>query len=416
MHSAGTANRLNISNVGPRFGSTKLTTSVIRGALTLAVLSALVLMAAHPAEASSETVLYNFLGGSDGAAPQSRLLADGAGNFYGTTYIGGAFNVGTVFELSPNGVGGWNEAVLYSFTGGADGGNPYCYLIFDGAGNLYGTASGGGANSFGVVFELSPAGASWTETVLYSFGGYSGDGTNPRNGLIMDSNDNLFGTTYFGGNLGDGTVFELSPSGGGWTEQTIYSGNTYAGVTMDAAGNIFGAEALNVFELTPNGSGGWNSTIIHNFAGGKKDGTFAYATPVVDKAGNIYGTTLIGGTKNAGVVYRLSPGKKGYKQKLLYSFKGGKDGANPYADIMFDAAGNIYSTTGAGSKSGAGTVFELVAPVGTGSYKEKVLWSFTGLDGGAPLGSVILDSAGNLYGTTSSGGSSSVGVVFEVKP
>jgi len=423
-----TKGRLNISDLGPRFGSTKPATAAMRGALTLIVLSALILMAARPAQAQTETVLYNFTRGSDGGNPQSSLTSDGAGNFYGTTYYGGLacgespYGCGTVFELSPNGSGGWNETVLYAFCSApncADGANPeFSSLIFDSLGNLYGTALLGGANGYGVVFELSPAGANWTESVLYSFAN-DGDGAYPAAGLIMDKAGNLYGTTEDGPHGTGNTVFEVSPSGGGWTEQTIYSGGfgSYAGLAMDAAGNLFGVTYSTVFELSPNGGGGWNPAVIHTFTGSPKDGTYAYGTLVLDKSGNLYGTTYFGGAKNYGTVYELSPRKKGkWTEKILHSFKSGKDGANPFAGIVFDSAGNIYGTTQGGGKFSAGTVFELVAPVGKGSYKEKVLWSFNGTDGNFPDGSPILDSAGNLYGTTDIGGSNGDGVVFEVTP
>jgi len=421
MHSPGTKNRtesgLNISGAGPRFGSTKLAAAAIRGALTLAVLSALLLIATRPAQAQTETVLYNFAGNPDGAYPFSHLTSDGAGNFYGTTQYGGTgqagggLGYGTVFELSPNGNGGWNETVLYSFTGKADGGYPaYSPVIFDRVGNLYGTTSQGGGDGYGAVFELSPVGGSWAESVLYSFDYYTDD---PATGVIMDVAGNLYGTNAAG-------VFELSPSGGGWTMQMIYNVATFtAGLTMDAAGNIYGTTLLTVFELSPNGNGGWNPTVIHTFTGAPKDGAWAEGTPVLDKAGNLYGTTYYGGAKNLGTVYKLSPGKKGkWTEKILHSFKGGtKDGSGPAAaGIVFDTAGNIYGTTALAGKSGDGTVFELVAPVGKGSYKEKVLWSFNKTDGYQPADSLILDSAGNLYGTTYEGGSNGVGVVFEVTP
>jgi uncharacterized repeat protein (TIGR03803 family) len=441
MHSAETnskeKDRLDISDAGPRFGSMELAAGAThirafcegvgicatRGALTLAVLSALLLIVARPAQAQTETVLYNFTGGSDGSTPQSRLTFDGAGNLYGTTNSGG-LGYGTVFELSPNGSGGWNETVLYSFTGGADGANPYFSpVIFDSLGNLYGTTYAGGANGLGVVFELSPVGTSWTETVLHSFAGYP-DCAGPVSGVIMDPAGNLYGTAPY-----SFAVFELSPSDGGWTEIVgdTYAVQSYAGLTMNASGNMyavgfFAAPPAAVSELTPNGINGlWYETYLHIFPNFPKDGSNPEGTPALDQAGKVYGTTTAGGAKGFGTVYKLSPGKwkdryPGWTEKILYSFKSGKDGNGPWAGIVFDAAGNIYGTTTGGGKSGNGTVFELVAPVGAGSYKEKVLWSFNGTNGENPYGSLILDKAGNLYGTTPLGGPSGYGVVFEVNP
>ena len=399
--------------------------------------------AARPAHAQTETVLYNFCSQyncSDGEAPGGNLTSNG-GNFYGTTGFGGLYGDGTVFELSPNGNGGWNETVLYNLCSNQpfcfDGRYPtYSSVIFDSQGNLYGTTVWGGADNYGEVFELSPAGASWTEAVLFSFA--NSDGAHPISGLIMDPAGNLYGTTLFGGANGYGTVFELSPSGGGWTEQVIYDAGGDSGLTMDTAGNIYGTTTLAVFELSPNGNGGWNPTVIHTFPSGAKDGSVPWGTPVLDKAGNLYGTTYEGGAHNDGTVYKLTPVTKGknkgtWKERILYSFKGGtndgcnpeeagivfdtagkggtKDGCNPQgAGIVFDTAGDIYGTTYNGGTYGLGTVYELVAD--DGKYKEKVLWSFNSTDGANPSDSLILDSAGNLYGTAESGG----GVVFEVTP
>jgi uncharacterized repeat protein (TIGR03803 family) len=405
---------LNICEVGPRLDPMRL------GTLTLALLSALVLVAARPAQAQTETVLYNFTGGSVGANPQSRLTSDGAGNFYGTAYEGGV-GAGTVFELSPNSSGGWNETVLHSFSGGLnigpDGAGPSGPVIFDSVGNLYGTTRFGGTDyfycSYGTVFELNPVGASWTETIPFSESCTQPDGIAPMNGLIIDRAGNLYGTTLENGQI-SGTVFELSPSGGGWTQRVIYKAPTSSGLTMDAAGNIYGATSSTVFELSPNGNGGWNPTIIHTFAGYPYDGTIAEGTPVHDQFGNLYGTTYEGGVYNHGTVYVLSPGQNGeWTEKILYSFPGGKNGANPTAGIVFDAAGNIYGTTSLGGSNGHGTVFELVA-LGSSHYQQTVLWTFNGTDGEDPLGSLILDKASNLYGTTNSGGTSNAGVVFEV--
>ncbi len=430
MYSAGTRGRTtgpwNISDAGPRFGSTKLATTIIRAALILAALSALLLIAASPAQARTEIVLYNFPGGSDGGNPQSSLISDSAGNFYGTTIFGGLpcnqfGTCGTVFELSPNGSGGWNETVLYAFTGGADGATPYSPLLLDRLGNLYGTASNGGANGYGgVVFKLSPAGASWTETVLYSFCSQKNctDGAYPLTALIMDAAGNLYGTTSWYG----GSTFELSQSGGTWREQVIAPwGSTNAGLTMDAKGNIFGGTSSIVFELSPNGTG-WNSTVIHGFAcrnGKCPRGSAIQGTPVLDQAGNIYGTTSTGGANNYGVVYKLSPGTEGkWREQILHSFKGGpKDGYDPWAGVVFDAFGNLYGTTCLGGEWGQGMIFELEAPIGSNKYyKERVLWSFTGTDGDVPFGNLLMDSAGFLYGTTSFGGAGGDGVVFELTP
>ena len=417
----------------PGFGTTKLAAAAIRCAFALIVLFALPLIADRPAQAQTEAVLYNFLDNdvSDAHFPNSRLAPDGAGNFYGTTWIGGVGGWGTVFELSPNGSGGWNETVLYSFTGGADGQHPESGVVLDSAGNLYGTTQYGGATGFGVVYELSPNGGSWTETVLYSFcsADFScTDGALPHSNLITDHSGNLYGTTLSGGSGGYGTVFELSLSAGAWTEQVLYSptdSTNYwimAGVNMDAAGNLFGATASTVFELSPNGSGGWTPTVLHTFAGGPKDGTDPRDAPVTDSAGNVFGTTYGGGPNNFGTVYKLSPITKGqkkgsWKEQVLHFFGGpAKDGNHPWAGIVLDAAGNIYGTTREGGKNNYGTVFGVVAPVGKGSYKEKVLWNFDWTDGLEPRGGLILDSAGYLYGTTFNGGSSGAGVVFKVNP
>lgn len=425
--------RLNISSVGPSSGSTKPAVPTTLRALTLVVFSALLLLAARPASAQTETVVYNFTGARDGGSPLSGLTPDTAGNLYGTTNQGGVGSgqggEGTVFELSPKEGGGWSETVLYSFCSVlncTDGAHPfYTPLIFDGAGNLYGTTKLGGTSNKGVVFELSPVGKSWTETALHSFAGGTDDGADPINGLIMDAAGKLYGATNAGGTSGWGTVYELSPSGGGWTEQVIYNIPTqidfmYAGLTMDAAGNIFGATYRpgTVFELSPSGSGGWNSTVLYTFKGAPKDGDRPKGTPVLDKAGNLYGTTEIGGAKNIGTVYRLSPEKDGkWKEKILHPFKGGsKDGSGPFAGVVLDADGNIYGNTYNGGTSSGGIIYELVAPVGRGSYKEKVLWSFNNAEGFFPYGALILDSAGNLYGTTDLGGSGGAGVVFEFTP
>jgi uncharacterized repeat protein (TIGR03803 family) len=212
-----------------------------------------------------------------------------------------------------------------------------------------------------------------------------------------------------------GTVFELSPSGGGWVAKTIYdvgSVGAVTGLAMDAAGNIFGtANEETVYELSPNGRGGWHPTLIHTFPAYLGDVAAPSGTLVLDQAGNLYGTSLYGGAQNCGAVYELSPGKKTGKwtETILYSFKGGQDGCNPEAGVVFDAAGNIYGTTTTSGDTGAGTVFELMAQ---GSYQERVLWSIPGYESLA--GALVLDSAENLFGTTPIGGAYGEGTLFEV--
>jgi len=385
-------------------------------------------LTARQAQAQTETTLYNFDVGPGGYGPVSSLTPDGNGNFYGTTNSGGFSGNGVVYELSPAGAGGYNETVLYNFCPPSppctDGGPPNVgSLIFDGAGNLYGTA-GGGAYGYGVVFELSPAGSTWTYSVLYNFNPANGaDGAGPSSGLTMDGKGNLYGTTA-GGPNGDGTVYELSASGGGWTEQVIYDEEgpgPDAGLAIDAVGNLYGVSGGlgggqgvgSVFELSPNGSGGWNNSVIYSFGG--SDGEYPEGTPFLDGAGNVYGTTQYGG-KGYGTVWKLSPGKKKWEEKVLHSFTGTKDGNQPFTGVVLDASGNIYGTTSYGGEYLDGNVFEL-AVSGT-TYKEKVLWSFgdeSKQESSAGPWGLILDG-GELYGTTEFDGLYDGGVAFEVNP
>lgn len=406
MHSAVTNRGLKVSLV-----------AVLRGALTLAVLSALLMFAVHPAQAQTESVLYNFTGTPDGANPYSTLTFNG-GNIFGTTYSGGKYGFGTIFELTPNGTGGWSESVLYNFCPAApsctDGENPtFTKVVFDSNGNLYGTTFSGGSLGNGVVFELSPSGSTWNYNVIYNFAGQP-DGANPINGLVIDSNRNLYGTTYNGGGGGNGAAFELSPTGKGtWTEQVILSMPTsFAGLAMDASGNLYGTTNTTVFELQPNGSGGWFMSTLFTFSA-QAQGTTPNGTPFLDSAGNIYGTTVAGGKNNLGVVYKLVKGSTGkYTEKILYSF--GNNGTKPYGGVVVDSASNIYGATTAGGKNGAGIVYELV--FNGSSYQERSLQAFIGENGAVSYSTPLLDSGNYLYGTTFGGGSSGEGAVYEVNP
>jgi len=403
----------------PGMNSKSKNPATIRRAMTLAALCALLLLAVRPTHAQTETVLYNFAGGTDGVYPEANLTSDGT-NFFGTTLDGGR-GYGTVFELSPNGSGGWNETILHRFTGKADGEYPTNNLIFDAAGNLYG-AAGGGSHGYGVVFKLSPMGASWKETTAFTFSGAPG----PPNGIVMDAAGNIYGTagvTFEQGlYVNSGSVFELVPARHGFNLQVIYSDSrkhavTSPGLTMDAAGNIFAVVTSKVVELSPSG-GSWSSTVLYSITGGAG----SVSTPVLDQAGSVYGTTEALGTNGYGKVYKLTHGKNGkWALNNLYSFcRPDKcydlNGYLPLGQLLLDAAGNIYGTTEQGGEYNSGTVFELAAPVGKGSYAEKILWNFNGTDGANPFAGLIADSAGNFYGTTATGGSSGNGNVFELTP
>jgi uncharacterized repeat protein (TIGR03803 family) len=356
----------------------------------------------------NETVLHSFTGGSDGSGPEyGNVTLDSAGNLYGTTFGGGAGYNGVVYKLDPSG----NETVLHNFTGGSDGGDLRAGVILDSAGNLYGTTSNGGSAGQGDVYKLDPSG---NETVLHNFTGGS-DGGYPHAGLVLDSAGTLYGTTSAGGTAGIGVVFSLTSSG---TETPLYTfpdgPNGWAllsGVVLDSAGNIYGTTIEGgsagfgvVYKLNARGA----ETVLHTFSG--SDGGSPWAGVVSDSNGNLYGTTLEGGSARAGVVYRLDPGGN---ETVLHSFTGGSDGGSPYAGVILDSAGNLYGTTFSGGSSGyAGVVYRL-DPNGN----ETVLHNFTGgSDGGYPWAGVVLDSAGNLYGTTTGGGAGYNGVVYKLDP
>jgi uncharacterized repeat protein (TIGR03803 family) len=416
--------RFTMFRVEPKFGSVSV--AVVRRAFTLAVLSALFL-GARFAQAQTITDIYDPQQNGDGPGTGSlaALVRDSAGNLYGTTFNGG-INAGSVFEVSPDGNGGWTGKIIYTFTGGADGGEPgYGPLLLDSAGNLFGTTTFGGANGLGTVFELSPSGGGWTETVLYSFTGgqYNYD---PINGLVMDSAGNLYGTTLntIGGTIYGGAVFELSRSGGGWTEQIIYAypqGN-YSGLAIDYAGNLYGIGSTGnrptVFELSQGPLGNWIPKVLYTF-GITKPGYGPQGTLVLDKALNLYGTIRGHGT-SFGSVYKLTPpnrrnSKREWSKKTLYLFKGGTDGADPFAGVTLDNFGNVYGTTLSGGNHNYGTVYELFN-FGNGSYGEAVLASVGDAGGVNPFGGVIRDPAGNIYGTTAFVGRGNLGNVYQVTP
>ena len=421
------------------------------GLTVLVAMVALAMIAAPPrAAAQTETLLYSFKNnGTDGVDPEAGLIADAAGNLYGTTRFGGTYNYGTVFELSPKTGGGWAEKVLHSFNiDGVDGNVLAAGLVIDAAGNLYGTTQRGGAYAYGVVFELSPRkGGAWTEKILHSFGNGL-DGEVPVAGLIMDAAGNLYGTTQYGGahavaGVG-GTVFELrAKAGGGWIEKILYSFadngrdgyEPVTGLTFDGAGNLYGTTIYGgtdrvhcnlgcgtVFELRPAASGSWIESILHSFAGGSADGAGLFGGLVIDAAGNLYGTTYEGGTGacpfgavSCGTVFELTPAGSGNWTETMYSFDDA-DGFSPQASLILDSSGNLYGTTlYGGAYSEAGTAFELT-PAAGGGWTETLLHSFgRGNEADYPVAGLTFGPSGVLYGTAS-GGAYGGGAVFEITP
>jgi len=383
---------------------------VASGALALAIIFMLTVFATQSAPAQTFTVLYSFTNGTDGGQPYASLVRDSAGNLYGTTAVGGASNFGTVFKLKKTG----KEIVLYSFSGGADGANPWAGLVWGPAGSLYGTTEAGGTSGYGTVFKLSKTGK---KTVLYNFTGTGSDGAYPFARLVWDAAGNLYGTTYKGGASGNGTVFKLARTG---KETVLYSfqggadgENPYAGVVRDSAGNLygttfgaFGVGYGTVFKL----NAARKERVLHAFTGGTDGGYPYYGGLVRDSAGNLYGTTSYGGAHQYfGTVFKINTSGK---QTVLYSFTGQADGGQPNASLIRDAAGNLYGTTIGGGASGHGTVFKLDQ-----SGKETVLYSFTGgTDAAGPNANLLRDAAGNLYGTTIAGGASGGGTVFKLTP
>jgi uncharacterized repeat protein (TIGR03803 family) len=422
--------------------------------------------------AATENVIYNFCSVAnclDGGNPAAGVIFDSAGNLYGTTYDKGCYSNGfesgngTVFELSPGGNGVWSETTLYSFCSdyGPHGGGEAAGLTFDNAGNLYSTMALGPHQNQkgqdGAVFELQHnANDSWTENRLYAFPTSGNNGVEPRANVTLDGAGNVYSTTRGGGKFSDGTVFRMTPSKGStWGEQVIYSFNgkdgeeLFAGVTFDGNGNLYGTTLIGglynqgtVFELTPAADGTWKEKVLHNFRNNGVDGTEPDGNLVFDTSGNLYGTTVDGGASGSacfgygcGTVFELSPtASGGWKEKILYSFQGGT--GDPYAPawgLIFDSVGNLYGVaTGGGdncpySETGCGAVFELVRGA-RGTWTESTLHFFqnNGTDGFFPIGSLIMDTSGDLYGTTLAGGANidcpydgyprGCGTVFEITP
>ena len=352
--------------------------------------------------ASNFTLLHSFAGASsDGADPYHILIQAGDGNFYGSTLSGGSSNGGSIYEITPSGT----ESLFYSFAG-----MPWAGLMQGSDGNFYGTTASGGTSGHGTVFKLTPGG---TGTVLYSFPAGSSE---PYCGLIQGSDGNFYGTTGANGTSDDGTVFKITPGG---TESVLHvfpkTGTDgeipYAGLIQGSDGNFYGTTYFGgshgfgtVFKVTPGGT----EAVLYSFAGGS-DGEHPYAGVIQGSDGNFYGTTYQGGTSGYGTVFKVTPGGT---ETVLYSFAGGSsDGANPEAGLTQGSDGNFYGNTYLGGADNLGTVFELT-PGGT----ETVLHAFAGgvSDGANPSANLVQSSDGTLYGSTGAGGTGGDGTFFEV--
>ena len=318
-----------------------------------------------------ESPIYSFgpPQSEDGNTPLARVVFGPNGLLYGTTEAGGVQGCGTVFSLQPPATAcktalcPWRENVLHSFSCGADGAFPgYGDLVFDQAGNIYGTAFNGGMGG-GVVFKLTPSGSGWTESVLWNFS-YDTDGAYPAGGVIFDNAGNLYGTTTLGGSHGDGTVYELSPTQSGWTETTLYAftnndGTGSGSLIRDAHGDLFGIagfeEPGDAYQLTAQ-NGSWSFTLLQSFSGVLNEGPVAPAT--FDSQGDLYGPLPTGGSDQEGEIFKLTPSGNQWVYSPFYQFGNGNGGLYPYGAVIFDADGNMYGTAAGGGHI-HGTVWEI---------------------------------------------------------
>ena len=399
--------------------------------ITLALTTAFVTVGAQaqtpgasPSSKPAFSTLHSFTGGADGGSPFNAVIQDANGNLYGTTAFGGASNCGTVYEVMPM-MGMEMEMVLYNFTCGWDGANPYAGLVMDASGNLYGTTVNGGAGTCqvfnmgcGVMYELMPSMGNMY-MVLHTFAGGKEDGATPFTGLVMGPAGTFYGTSY-GGASGAGTVFVADAS----NEKVLFNfkasadgGNPLTGLTAGQKGTLYGTTSSGgthgggaLFSIMPNGT---MMTTLHDF-GARGDGaTPIFGSLVQDAQGSLYGTTEFGGTHNCGTVYEWMSMMGMEMEMVLYNFTCGSDGGFPSGSLHIDKAGNLFGTTSCrGCDNSAGTVFKLT-PGGV----LTTLHSFTGgADGGFPLGGLKGSANGTLYGTTNSGGSGGGGTVWSLTP
>lgn len=393
----------------------------------------------------TKTTLHSFRASTDGARPVSGLTFDTDGALYGTTVQRGARNAGAVYSLTPPAPGAatktWAFATLYAFQGGLDGANPYGGVVFDTSGALYGTTAFGGHRGAGTVYKLAPPApgkTAWTKTTLYSFDGV--EGNFPRATLTFGTDAAIYGVTYGGGAFNAGTIYKLTPPAAGvtlWTKSTLHNfnggtegANPYSPLTFDTMGALYGATynggasaAGSVFKLTPPAEGAtkWSLALVYSFQGGA-DGVNPGGL-VFDNKGSIYGVTMHGVINWNGSVFQLSlpaapVASEPDDESVVYGFTGGADGGNPrYGTPVFDTKGAIYATTANGGAKRKGAIVQLSPPTKANPrWTQKTLYSFTGgADGGVPMGCLVFDTDGALYGTTSTGGLGK-GVIFRLAP
>jgi uncharacterized repeat protein (TIGR03803 family) len=404
---------------------------------SLAAFVAITIFLTSASATTRERILYTFQGSPGGANPAAPLVADAQGNLYGTTPNGCAYNYGCVFELSHSG-GTWTQTVLYNFSG-ADGATSGTSVVLDSAGNIYGTTSLGGDFNAGVAFQLTPSANGWTETVLHSFGSGT-DGYVPSE-LILDSTGDIYGITQFGGTASSGpnnggTVYRLAYANGAWTETILYSfpGNffgpngdlPFGGLAIDHNGNLYGITQAGgtagkgaVFVLDRAANGTFTERIIHSFH--VSDGDLPNSTPVLDSAGNLYGTTYFGGNANlcpadgCGAIYELKKNSDGSWTEILLRELQKQDGWQAVGPVVFDRAGNLYAAAQAGGAYSWGSIYKLT-PHTPAPWTERIVHNFTNNPDGASPSGILVDSSGSLFGTTGAGGSSQMGVIFEIAP
>ena len=416
--------------------------------LPLAMLVLPIMLVTAPGLAQTFSVLYTFTGETDGGVPLAGVTVGRSGTLYGATSSGGVHDYGVVFQLTHQD-SGWRLVPLYEFTGYSDEGLPQGPVTVGPNGGVYGTTVRGTFADWGTVFEVRPlatlcktAICYWNQTVLHTFQGGANDGASPdATKLVFDQAGNLYGTTQYGGTgLGyqgqgsGGTAFELSPSGEGWTFSIIHNFNNngidgydpFYGMTFDRAGNLYGTTYYGgtsgifggtVFELTPSGQT-WAENIVYNFPGGGPGGNSGPSALIVDQSGNLYGSTIDGGEPGDGSVFKLAGSQESWTFSTLYAFATQYCGPGP---VVMDPAGNFYGTCYLGGLYDAGWVFKLTNTGGLWTATD--LHDFSGFaDGAFPVGPVVLDSNGNLYGTTSLGGhrfgceGEGCGTVWEITP